>query len=377
MNPYEVLGIDKNATEDEIKKAYRQKAKEHHPDVGGDEEKFKKVQAAYDTLTNPNKKASHDYGGGFPGWGGGSGGSAEFDSMEDFLNNVFQFRNNGGFNFNGGNRRKKKHVGGNIRINIAIDLEDVATGTVKKIKYKRKVHCTPCSGTGAKDGKESTCDKCNGSGYIQNNFNVNGHTINNITNCDKCVGTGKITDAHCSTCAGHGVVDKEEIVDLNIPAGTVNGSQFEVSKAGNFPKGDGSVGSLLFVITVNEHPIFTRIDSNLHCDVFISVIDALLGSSNIEVPVINGRVKITIDPGVENGTVLRLQGKGLHSMNHPNMVGDQFIHINIYIPKNISDKEKLTLSGLSKSDSFTVTREKTQHLKGSFMRMSEFRNIEF
>lgn len=366
---YAILGLDKTATDEQIKKAFRKMAIKFHPDKNpGDkeaEEKFKEINEANSILSDPDKKSRYD--------SGGMSGSNQ--SYEDLMRDMFsQFNNMSNFGFGGFNQRGRR--GDDIRMNIALELSEILSGVNKKIKYKRNTHCNTCKGTGAKGGASfSTCQKCNGSGRITSSLNIDFLMSHTITMCDQCNGNGKIVKEHCNDCIGSGVITMEETIEISIPPGISEGMQFVMQNYGNFPNGPGAAGSLIILITENKDVFFKRVGNNIHCDVFISLPDAILGNDNIEVKTIDGRVKIKIDPGTENGKVLRLSGKGLPSANNPTSFGDQFIHINIFIPKSISVVEQNIFKDLQDSKSFKVDNTKTQGIKGMFERMNEFKNL--
>lgn len=361
-NYYEILGVPETASQDEIKKAYRKKAKELHPDKGGDENEFKKVTGAYDVLSDENKKINYDnqrkYGGqthGFEGFPPGFGGSEFFSQF---------------FGQKHGRGRKNHNVirGDDLGISLNLTLEELFTGIVKKIKFNKKNKCDKCKGTGAfDDSSYDTCTTCNGTG--QNTHTTQtffGGVQHVIISCNECGGEGKKVKKHCVNCAGSGLVDVEEILDVEIPKGVVGGMRFTLEQKGSFNRKSTIAGDLLVDINEMPHEKFKRINSDLHYDLFITIPDALLGKNDYVVPTIDGNVKINIEAGCEQGKTLRLQMKGMPIFNQ-NSYGDLFLHINIYIPKNINQEE---IKAFENKIDFNVPEKHLQ--KGAFAKMQEF-----
>lgn len=367
---YTILGVNKDASQDNIKKAYKKLVKIHHPDVGGSEVDFKKIAEAYEILSDVEKRRMYDMRGQQP-VGGFPGGFSSYDEM---MANVF---NQFGFDFGQSNRRSRSaERGADIRINMSFTLSEIAKGVVKKIKYKRNYHCSHCRGSGAKDGSEfMTCNVCQGSGQQIHISNSPLGRMQTVSTCQGCKGEGRQIKEKCKNCQGNGVVNQDEIIDVSIPAGVSEGMSLELVDKGNYPKGSGPVGKLIIQITEEKHPELYRVNNHIHYDLFISIPDAILGNENIEIPIIDGRAKIKIEAGTENGKVLRLSGKGLPELNNTSVHGDMFVHVNVFIPKSLFEGDISKVEELKKSESFKVTNEKIQGIKGSFNRITEYKNL--
>ncbi|GAA4833747.1 molecular chaperone DnaJ [Algivirga pacifica] len=378
---YEVLGVSKDADASAIKKAYRKVAIKFHPDKNpGDkeaEEKFKEAAEAYEILSNEEKRAQYDRFGhaafdGSGGFGGGFGGGGM--NMEDIFSqfgNIFgggfdDFFGGGGGGARGGRRVNK---GSNLRIKLKLTMEEIAQGAEKKIKVKRYVSCDTCGGSGAESSADvETCHTCHGSGQVQTvRDSMFGRMVSQAV-CPTCDGEGKIVKKKCKSCHGEGRIAKEEVLEVKIPAGVSDRMQLSMSGKGNFPKHGGVPGDLLIVIEEIEHEYFHRDGNNIHYDLHINFIDAVLGAS-IEVPTLTGKVKVPIDAGTQSGKILRLRGKGIKDVNGYG-AGDQLIHINIYTPTKVSSEEKKTLEGLRDSANFQPDNKKEK--KGFINRMKEF-----
>lgn len=266
--------------------------------------------------------------------------------------------------------------GSDIRLNMALTLEEVLTGIDKKIKFKRNIHCNSCNGNGSKNGQSlQTCQGCAGTGVQTRVIKMPPFgATHQSTTCSICNGEGKTFKDKCYTCDGNGILNKEETIDVQIPAGVLGGMNFHMQGYGHCVRGSGQPGNLIILILQNPHETFTRVNNNIHCDTFITVLDAMLGNE-IEITTLNGRVKVKIDPGTENGKILRITGKGLPDINNPSVIGDLFVHISVFIPKEISETEKSLLNNLKDSFNFQLDKSKLQGMKGSFARMNEFKNL--
>lgn len=374
---YEILGVDKKATTEEIKKAYKKKAIKDHPDRNpGDtaaEERFKEAAEAWDVLGNPEKRAKYDQYG-HSGLGGGDYGSGAGMSMDDIFSSFgdifggrFDFGDMftvDGFSswFGGGNSRStrqepKKHRGSDLRIRLRVTLQDVSEGVEKIIKIKRQKPCPHCNGNGTKSGKEaSVCSKCNGSGVVVNVQKSNVGVIQSRSACPKCSGTGKEITDKCPHCNGTSLVTIEETITINIPAGVSSGMQLQMSGQGNHGKYNGIPGDLLIQIEEIPDKNFTRYDRNLIHETSIDVITAILGGK-IEVPTLSGTQTITIDPGTQPGKSIRLNGKGLPAYGNTKR-GDIIISINVYIPEKTDESEKEILNSLREHENFTPPERK-------------------
>lgn len=353
---YEVLGVDKSSTPDEIKKAYRKKAMQYHPDKNpGDtaaEEKFKEANEAYEILSDDTKKAAYDqYGhagvdgnaGGFGGgYGGGFSGGFSGGGFEDIFSDIFSAFGGGG-GFGGSSRgRSRSNRGSDMKISIHLDFREAVFGVDKKIKIKRKEKCSECGGSGAQKGSEvKTCDQCGGSGQVYVRQQTPFGTVQQVHECDKCHGEGKIIDKPCETCHGAGVETKERTISIKIPGGVDDGSVLPLRGEGNAGVKNGQSGDLFVYISVKEDPIFKREGDDVYYELPISYVQATLGDS-IVVPTIDSKVKLKIPEGTQNGKVFRLKAKGIHNVNGHGR-GDQFITIKVEVPRKLNREQKNAL----------------------------------
>ena len=373
---YEVLGVAKNADAAEIKKAYRKLALQYHPDRNpGDqeaEEKFKEAAEAYDVLSNEEKRRRYDQFG-HAGMGGGAGGFGGGGmSMDDIFAHFGDiFGSFGGFGGFGGGGRSARRVnrGTNLRVKVKLTLEEVATGVEKKIKVKKYVVDPHCHGTGAKDGKSfSTCSTCHGSGQVTRVQNTILGAMQTTSTFPTCGGEGKIINEKCPHCNGEGVELAEEVITLAIPAGVADGMQLAMSGKGNAARRGGEPGDLIVLIEEIEHPELIRDGNDLLYNTFISFPDAVLGNS-VEIPTLEGKVKVKIEPGTQPGKVLRLKGKGLPDVNGYGR-GDLLVKVNVWIPKNLSKEDKKTMEEL-KEKSF-LNPSPIENKKSFFRKMKDF-----
>jgi molecular chaperone DnaJ len=373
---YEVLGVSKEATKEQIKKAYRKQALKYHPDKNpGDkksEEYFKEAAEAYEVLSSDDKKARYDrFGhagvGGASANYGGQGMSMDdiFSSFGDIFGDAF-----GGFGgFSGGRRGRRVNKGSNLRVKVKLNLQEIATGTEKKIKVNKYNTCSECEGSGAADASStSTCQTCHGSGHVTRLTNTMLGQMQTTSVCPSCGGEGKTITKKCSTCYGEGIVQEEEIIKINIPAGVGKGMQMTVSGKGNAPRRGGVNGDLLVVIDEEDHPELIREGNDLIYNLFISIPDAILGT-HVEVPTVENNVKIKIEPGTQPGRILRLRGKGLPEVNGYGK-GDLLVNVNVWIPKKLSKEELRTFDKLKDSASFIPDPDKND--KGFFDRMKGY-----
>ena len=369
---YEVLGVDKNATVEEIKKAYRKKAIQYHPDKNpGDkdaEEKFKEAAEAYDVLSDPQKRQRYDQFG-HAGVGGASqaGGFGEGMSMEDIFSQFGDiFGGFGGFGGQRGGRRVNR--GSDLRVKVKLSLKDIATGVEKKIKVKKYVSCSHCHGTGAEgsDGTK-TCDTCKGSGVVTRIANTILGQMQTQTTCPTCGGEGKVVVKKCTHCNGEGIVRDEEVITINIPAGVAEGMQLSMNGKGNAARHGGINGDLLILIEEEQHPELLRDENDLIYNLLLSFPQAALGGS-VEVPTVDGKVKVKIDPGTQPGKVLRLRNKGLPSVNGYG-TGDLLVNVSVYVPETLSQSEKDTLNGLENSPNFQPNKTMKEKFFDKFRRL--------
>ena len=356
---YEVLEVAKNASADEIKKAYRKKALQYHPDRNpGDkeaEEKFKEAAEAYGVLSDPDKRARYDrYGHAGVNGQDFSGASMNdiFSQFGDILGDLFGGGfGGGGFGFNfgggfGGGQQKPVYRGSNLRVRVKLTLEEISTGVKKKIKVNKYVTCQKCHGSGSEDGVMETCKSCGGKGQrvMRSSF------FTQVTTCPTCGGEGKVIKKKCSACNGDGIVKGEEVIELDIPAGVAEGMQLSVRGKGNAGARNGVAGDLLILIEEAKHKDFERDGNNLIHNLFISFPQAVLGC-NVDVPCLNGRVNIKIPAGAQSGDILRVKGKGLPEVNS-RRVGDLIINLNVWTPKKLSKDEEKMMQDLLNSENF-------------------------
>ncbi|HRH02686.1 MAG TPA: molecular chaperone DnaJ [Bacteroidia bacterium] len=372
---YEILGVAKGADDQEIKKSYRKLAMKYHPDKNpGDkaaEEKFKEAAEAYDVLSNPEKKSRYDqfgHSGMGAGGGGGYGGFGGMN-MEDIFSN---FGDVFGSSFGGGSRGGKRvNRGSNLRIKVKLNLEEIAHGIEKKIKVNKFVSCNSCKGTGAQNASAfHTCSTCRGSGQTTRVMNTILGQMQTSSTCPACGGEGQIISDKCKTCFGDGIVKAEDTIAIKIPAGVAEGMQLSVNGRGNAAARGGVAGDLLVVIEEEEHPFLKREGNNLHFEQYISFADAALGTT-VEVPTIEGKAKIKIDPGTHANKILRLRGKGLPELNSYHK-GDLLVNVNVWTPQHLSKEERKIMEQLAHSENFKPRPSNKD--KSFFERMKEYFN---
>lgn len=378
---YEILGVAKNATDDELKKAYRKLAIQFHPDKNpGDkeaEEKFKELAQAYGVLSDAQKRQRYDQFGhqGVEGAaGGGYGGGVNMEDIFSNFGDIFGDESPFGSFFGGGGRsggggRQRMRKGSDLRIKLKLNLEEIANGVEKKIKVKRYVSCNTCSGNGSKHGTSlKTCTTCNGQGQVRKVVQTMLGQMVSASPCPTCQGEGKIVTERCDVCFGEGRTLYEDIIPVQIPAGVAEGMQLSMSGKGNVPARGGVAGDLLILVEEEEHPELKRDGNNIIYDLKINFADAVLGK-DVEVPTVGGKVRINIKPGTQPGEVLRLKGKGLKALNSYG-VGDQLIHVNVYTPTVVSSEEKEILEKLRHSPNFQPKMNKNE--KSFFDKMKDF-----
>jgi molecular chaperone DnaJ len=353
---YEILGVSKNADAAAIKKAYRKKAIEFHPDKNpGDksaEEKFKEAAEAYEILGDADKKAKYDQYGhqafdGSGGYGGGHGGMNMDDIFSQF-GDIFGggFGGFGGGGSRGGVRRAK---GSNLRIKVKLTLEEIANGVEKKVKVKRKVQAPGVS--------YKTCSTCNGQGQVMRVTNTILGRMQSATTCPACGGSGQILDKKPSNADAQGMIVEDETVSIKIPAGVVDGMQLKVSNKGNDAPGNSIPGDLIVAIEELEHEFLKREGENLHYDLYVSFPEAILGVSK-DIEAINGKVRIKLEEGIQSGKILRLKGKGIPSINGYGN-GDLLVHVNVWTPKTLNKEQKQFFEKNLEDDNFHPNPEKS------------------
>ena len=361
---YEVLGISKEASADEIKKAYRRLAVKYHPDKNPGnkeaEEKFKEAAEAYAVLSDADKKAKYDRFGHAGVDGAGPDFSGGFGNLNDILNDLFGggfggFSGFGGFGgFSGGGARQQQRVsrGRDIRVRVKLTLEEIAKGVEKEISIEKSVPCDDCGGRGAKNASDvKTCPACNGTGQVQRVVNTFlGQTVTYST-CQQCGGEGKIISNPCRTCGGTGLVRRRETIKVRIPAGVEAGMQLTIQGEGHAAKNNGINGDLLVVIEEQEHPNLKREGNNLFYTKIISMPDAILGAE-VEIPCLDGAYKIKVEAGTQSGTVVRLRGKGLPTVNGYGGTGDLYVKFAVWVPKKLSKEDKEIIESLRNRESF-------------------------
>ncbi|HEV7350231.1 molecular chaperone DnaJ [Telluribacter sp.] len=380
---YEILGVDRGAAADDIKKAYRKLAIKFHPDKNPDdptaEDKFKEAAEAYSILSDEDKRRRYDQFG-HAGVGGASGGGGAYGAggftMEDIFSQFGDIFGGDGSPFGdifggratgGGGRRVRR--GSDLRIKLKLDLQEVANGVEKKIKVKRHVSCTTCGGNGAKHGTAlTTCTTCNGIGQVRKVVNTMLGQMVSTNTCPTCNGDGKIISERCEVCAGEGRLLQDDLIALNIPGGVADGMQLSMSSKGNVPPRGGVAGDLLIVIEEEEDEFLKRDGNNVVFDMHLSFVDAALGTS-MEIPTIDGKARITVDPGTQAGKILRLKGKGIKDLNGYGK-GDQLVHVNVWTPQQLSPEERATLEKLRTSPNFQPKPGKNE--KGFFDKMKDF-----
>jgi len=386
---YDVLGVTKSASAEEIKKAYRKMAIKYHPDKNpGDkqaEDNFKEAAEAYEILSNAEKKQRYDhYGhagvGGASGGGGGNYGGGGMN-MEDIFSQFGDIFGNGGGGggspfdsfFGGGGQQsrggRRVAKGSNLRIKVKLTLEEIANGAEKKIKVNKQITCKTCDGTGAKDKSSvSTCKTCGGSGAVRRVTNTILGQMQTSSTCPTCNGSGQQITSKCTVCHGEGTTRGEETISINIPAGVSDGMQLSMSGKGNAAPNGGIPGDLIILIEETPHESLKREGNNVVYDLHVSIIDAALGFS-VEVPTIDGKAKIKIEPGTQSGKLLRLKGKGIPEVNSYHR-GDEIIHVNIWTPKVLSAEERSLLEKLRASPNFKPQPGKND--KSFFEKMKEY-----
>ncbi|MBQ5834582.1 MAG: molecular chaperone DnaJ [Bacteroidaceae bacterium] len=383
MDYYKILGVEKTASAEEIKRAYKKVAIKYHPDRNPDnkeaEEKFKQAAEAYDVLRDPDKRARYDQFGkeGVNGMGGAGGfGGAGMD-----LNDIFRqfgdiFGGMGGFGggFGGGGRssRPRRFQGGDLRLKVKLSLGEIATGVTKKFKVRKDVNCDACHGSGCAGGSSpETCSTCHGSGYVLRATRSMFGMMQSQEVCPTCHGEGTVIKNKCSKCGGEGVVSGEEIVEINIPAGVAEGMVVTVQGKGNAGRHNGVPGDIQVLIEEEEHPELIRDENDLIYNLLLTVPQAVLGDS-VEIPTLDGKARINIKPGTQPGTRLRLRGKGLPAVSgYGYGKGDIIVNVSIYIPETLNKDEKRAFSSMKGSENLEPTDKAKETIFRSFQQYFE------
>jgi len=383
---YEILGVSKNASGDEIKKAYRKLAMQYHPDRNPGnkdaEEKFKEAAEAYEVLSDPEKRRRFDQ---FGHAGMKGTDFREYTDINDIFNSFRDIFSGSGFgggifdDFFGGStstrsrrRGSTGQPGSDLRVNLKLTYEEIAAGVSKKIKIKRHKKCGECNGTGADKGSSlETCSACNGSGEVrQVSRSVFGQFVN-IATCSNCSGEGKVVKTPCLTCKGDGRLAEESTISVNIPAGVSNGNYLTLRGEGNVGKRNGPAGDIVVVIEEKSHEVFTRNGDDIIYELYLSIPEAILGGE-VEVPTLNGRAKIKIDAGISPGKILRMKNKGFPNLNGYK-TGDQLIYVNVFIPDKLSPKEKEMVKSMMESPNFSP-KERSKKTKSIFEHIKDVWN---
>lgn len=393
---YEVLGVAKNATEQEIKAAYKKMAIKYHPDRQGDkseaekkeaEAKFKEAAEAYDVLHDPQKRQRYDQFG-FAGVGGAGGFGGQGMSMDDIFSqfgDIFSDLFGGGASFGGGfgggfggfggrsGARRQQHRGGDLRLKVRLTLKECATGVTKKFKVRKKVTCSNCHGSGAENGSadSQTCQTCHGNGYVLRSQRSVFGMMQTQSVCPDCQGEGKIIKNKCHLCGGTGVQTGDEVVEVKIPAGVQDGMVLNVPGKGDAGMHNGIPGDIQVFIEVEQDKDFVRQDNDLIYNLLIDVPTAVLGGQ-VEVPTLESKVMLKIEPGTQPGKVLRLRGKGLPALQgYGYGNGDLIVNISVYIPETLSREEKEAFERMRQSDNMKPTQSVRQRLFNHFKKLFE------
>lgn len=365
---YEVLGVSRNASDEEIKKAYKKMVKKYHPDLNPDsktaEEKMKEVNHAYDILSDSEKKARYDQfgddgnnSGGFGGAGGFGGfGGGDFGDIFDMF-----------FGGGGGGRSRNQNSprqGNDLRVDIRISFEEAAKGTTKEIELNRMESCTACGGSGAKAGtSRKTCSNCGGSGKVRVNQQTPFGQFQTVKTCPNCGGKGSVVETPCPSCSGTGRVKKKRTIKVNVPPGVDTDSRLRMQNEGEGGINGGPAGDLYIYITVSPHELFRRNGDDILCNVPVSMVDAALGAE-IEVETLDGKIKLTVPAGTQSGTSFRLRGRGFPKLRGYGK-GDQHVRVNVQTPTDLTPEQKDLLRKFDESVKATGEKSKTENKKDS------------
>ena len=380
---YDILGVDRSSSEAEIKKAYRKLALKYHPDRNpGDSEaeaKFKEAAEAYEVLSSPEKRQRYDRFGHAGVRGNGASGVG-FQDINDIFNAFSDIFGGGGGTifdevFGGGGRtrrtRRRGRPGGDLRIKLPLSLEEISEGTEKKIKVRKFVACTACTGSGAEAGKEgySTCPTCQGAGEVrQVTRSVFGQFVN-VQTCADCQGEGRIINNTCKECSGEGRIKGEETIPITVPPGVLDGNYLTLRGAGNAGVRGGTTGDLRIEIEEIPHKHFRREGLDIYYELFISIPDVVLGTE-VEVPTLKGRARLDIDPGMQSGKILRMRERGVPELSGKGR-GDQMVRVNVWTPEQLTEEERHFFEEYRNSPSFTPKPEKGEHRKSFFSKVKD------
>ncbi len=379
---YEILGVDRDASQDEIKKAYRKMAMEYHPDRNKEdpeaERKFKEAAEAYDVLKDEEKRARYDR---FGHSGLHSGGYQEpnfedisFEDIFSRFGDIFGSEMFGGDVFGGGRQRSRKRrqagqPGSDMKLRVKLSLEEIAEGTEKKLKVKKQTKCEECNGTGAESNSDfETCSTCNGMGEVRQVSRTMFGQFVNVQPCPECNGEGRIIRNKCNACNGQGRTKGEETVKVKVPAGVREGNYITLRGQGNAGLRGGEAGDLIVLIEEKEHKDFQRDGNDIYYDLVLSIPEAVLGSEK-KVPTLDGKAKVKIDAGTQPGKLLRMKERGIQSLKSSRK-GDQYVRINVYIPKDLSNEEKEKIKSLEEADHFDP-ENREQSKKGFFSKIKD------
>lgn len=376
---YDILGVSKDASEDEIKKAYRKRAMKFHPDRNSDdpeaERKFKEASEAYEVLRDREKRQRYDQFG-HQGVNGGRGGpgfeNVGFEDIFSRFSEIFGADIFGGEFSRGGRSRGRRTAGepgSDMKLRIELDLEEIAFGTEKKLKVKKYVKCDECNGTGAETEDDfETCSTCDGMGEVRQVHKTMLGQMVNVQTCPQCRGEGRIIRNKCTKCHGEGRYKGEETVKVRVPSGVSKGNYITLRGKGNAGKRGGETGALIVLIEEKEHDQFERDGNDIYYDLVLSVPDAILGTE-VEVPTLKGKAKIKIDEGTQPGRLLRMREKGIHGLNNSG-IGDQYVRVNVYIPKDLAEDERVHIEALKGNKHFEASNKEDDG-KGFFSKIKD------
>lgn len=375
---YEILEVSKTCTQDELKKAYRKKAIQYHPDKNPDnkeaEEMFKEAAEAYEVLSNEEKRRRYDQFGhaGVNGSAGGyGGGGMSMDDIFSQFGDIFGSAFGGFGGFSGfGQSSRRVNRGSDLRVKVRLSLKEIAKGVEKKIKVKKYVSCSHCNGSGAESASDySTCSTCHGAGQVTQTMNTILGQMQTRSTCPDCNGEGKRISKKCPHCNGEGITHKEDVISLNIPAGVMDGMQLSLSGKGNAARRGGINGDLLVLVEEEQHPELIRDQNDLIYNLLLTFPQAVLGTT-VEIPTIEGRAKVKIEPGTQPGKVLRLKNKGLPTINRYGN-GDLLVNISIYVPENLTKDQQEVVIGMDNSPNFQPTKEAKEQIFNKFRNLVE------